>query len=189
MAKKISDEDVLDALQGVFQRHGYAGTSMSLIAEASGLGRASLYHRFPGGKLEIALAVLEGAAAWVEEHVLTPLRSAAPPRERVAEMGRQISMLYEGGRRSCLLDALALGDSETVLRDRVQEATEAWADALARTLRDAGLAPDEARVRAEDGLVAIQGSLVLARALRDQGPFLRTVASMEDRLFGGIAGR
>ncbi len=55
---KVNENQLLDRLTGVFRLHGYEGASLSRIAKATGLQRASLYFRFPGGKEEMAEAVL-----------------------------------------------------------------------------------------------------------------------------------
>src|SRR6266481_2155438 len=47
---KVTDAQLYEDLAAVFRRKGYAGTSYSDIREATGLVKASLYHRFPGGK-------------------------------------------------------------------------------------------------------------------------------------------
>lgn len=33
-----------------FRQSGYEGTTLSQISQATGLGKASLYHHFPNGK-------------------------------------------------------------------------------------------------------------------------------------------
>ncbi len=42
----ISRDTLLEAARGTFAEHGYAGASMSRIAEAAGLRKASLFHHF-----------------------------------------------------------------------------------------------------------------------------------------------
>ncbi len=49
-AARVSEDFVLDKIAAVFRLHGYEGASIRLLAQATGLERASLYHRFPGGK-------------------------------------------------------------------------------------------------------------------------------------------
>jgi hypothetical protein len=44
------------------------GASLSLISEATGLGKGCLYHFFPGGKEEMADAVLSEIDGWFENH-------------------------------------------------------------------------------------------------------------------------
>ena len=50
----VSDVELIERLAKVFKDYGYQGASMSIIAKASGLQKASLYHRFPGGKEQMA---------------------------------------------------------------------------------------------------------------------------------------
>ena len=60
MPRVISERaDALPALAEVFREHGFEGASLSLISERTGLGKGSLYHFFPGGKEEMAAAVLD----------------------------------------------------------------------------------------------------------------------------------
>src|SRR5260370_334080 len=47
---KVTDAQLYEDLAAVFRRKGYAGTSYSDIREATGLVKASLYHRFPRSK-------------------------------------------------------------------------------------------------------------------------------------------
>ena len=56
-------EDLLPQVAEVFRESGYDGTSISRITEKTGLGKGSLYHFFPGGKAEMAAAVLADAGA------------------------------------------------------------------------------------------------------------------------------
>ena len=51
--------ELLNALSDVFRKRGYEGATLAELAAAANLGRASLYHHFPGGKAEMARQVLE----------------------------------------------------------------------------------------------------------------------------------
>jgi AcrR family transcriptional regulator len=50
----------LDAVARLIQQHGYNGVSMSTLAEASGVRKATLYHHFPDGKEALVAEMLEG---------------------------------------------------------------------------------------------------------------------------------
>ena len=77
---KITENQLLERLTRVFQDHGYQGASLSLIAEATGLGRASLYHRFPGGKTDMAVAVLDRRSrSWFSVILVVPMGLALFP--------------------------------------------------------------------------------------------------------------
>ncbi|RYZ76568.1 MAG: TetR/AcrR family transcriptional regulator, partial [Proteobacteria bacterium] len=44
----LSKTEILSVLLSEFRISGYEGVSMSRISEVTGLGKASLYHHFPG---------------------------------------------------------------------------------------------------------------------------------------------
>jgi len=176
--KEISDAELLDRLMGVFRRHGYEGASLTLLSEAAGIGRASLYHRFPGGKPEMAETVLEHAEEILDSHVLTPLRGPGDPTSRIAVMAKGLQAFYVSGRRSCLLDTLSFGSESEAIEKRVASLIRRWVTALARLAREAGLPAAVARERAEDSIARIQGGLVLSRATGRTGSFERAIDAL-----------
>lgn len=181
---KIHEDDLLDRLTEVFQAHGYEGASLSRLSKATGLERASLYHRFPGGKEEMARVVLDRAAGWLVRHVLAPLEEPGRPWQRVARMSELLAEYYGQGRRSCLLDTLSLGGPDSPFRDRVREAMGKWVEAMASISREAGFSAEEAGRRAEGALVQIQGGLVVARGTGSRGAFLRVLRELPRLLTG-----
>ena len=68
-APSISREEVLNRLTKTFRTYGYDGASLAKLSEATGLGPSSLYHYFPGGKEEMAQAVLNHANVWLEANI------------------------------------------------------------------------------------------------------------------------
>lgn len=184
-APKITDEDLLERLTRVFQDHGFEGASLSRISKATGLEKASLYHRFPGGKDQMAEAVLAHVGQWFVENLLAPLRESGPVAARIRETGRRIQAFYEDGRRSCLLDTLSLRDGSPALHESVSRTYAAWRDSFAAASREAGLAAGLARRRAEEAIIGIHGALVLARATGDTKPFARAVARLPGLLTEG----
>ena len=59
----IDDGELIARLSGVFRDVGYEGATLSALAAATGLQKASLYHRYPGGKQQMADEVLAAALA------------------------------------------------------------------------------------------------------------------------------
>ncbi|MFS8036780.1 TetR family transcriptional regulator [Xanthobacter sp. AM11] len=183
MARTVTERaDILPALGEVFREHGFEGASLAHITARTGLGKGSLYHFFPGGKEEMAQAVLAEIDGWFELHVFTPLRSSADPGAAVRDMLAQVDAYFRSGRRVCLVGAFALGDVRDRFARQVQGYFARWRDALAAALREAGCAAPVAQEKAEDAVLAIQGALVLARALDDGAVFTRTLARLERRL-------
>jgi AcrR family transcriptional regulator len=64
----MTRDDILDAAAQVFRQKGFHGASMSAIADAVNLQKASLYHHV-ASKQEILLALLDRALEMLTEHI------------------------------------------------------------------------------------------------------------------------
>jgi len=182
-AKTLAEEEILATLTDVFRTHGYEGASLKIISNETGLARASLYHRFPGGKAEMAEAVMSRAQRWLDDQALAPLRDPSlSPAERIRAMTGKLDAFYESGEKSCLLDALSLGEAGSPLRRQARTALELWTRSLADTVVAAGFGRAEAARRAEEAVILVQGALVVARVREDPAPFRRVLAELPERL-------
>jgi AcrR family transcriptional regulator len=175
-------DEVLVQLAKVFRQYGYEGATLARLSQATGLGKASLYHHFPKGKEEMAAAVLNHMKHWFEEHILTPLREGGAPSDRIRTMIKYVDELYNQGQQTCLLAVLSLGESKDLFHTQISFALNIWIDTLAQVLVEEGLDPECARHRAEDAILQIQGALVLARALEDTAPFERVLKRLPEEL-------
>ncbi|SME93462.1 transcriptional regulator, TetR family [Tistlia consotensis] len=185
MARTVAERsDTLPALAEVFREHGYEGASLTLIGEATGLGKGSLYHFFPGGKQEMAAAVLAEIDGWFEREIFAPLRSAQPPAAGIAAMFDGVEAYFRSGRRVCLVGAFALGDARDRFAEPVRGYFSRWIKALATALTREGHEVAEARRLAEGAVAGIQGAIVLARALDDPRVFARCLDALRDALGG-----
>lgn len=183
MPKAISERaDAIPVLAEVFRTHGYEGASLALLGEAAGLGRGSLYNFFPGGKEEMAQAVLDTIDGWFRREVFEPLRTAPEPRAGIREMLAATERYFHSGRRVCLIGAFALGDARERYPARVEDYFAQWVQVLAGALRRVGRGQAEARGEAEDAVALIQGALVLARAADETAVFGRILKRLEQRL-------
>lgn len=176
----MSREDALSKVIQVFRTFGYEGASLSRMHEATGLKSSSLYNYFPKGKQDMAEAALADVADLLEKTALAPLRGPGTPAERLAAFAETVSAFYENGKASCLLDVLSIGEAGTLFSRDLSHSARALLHALSRLAEDAGASPAEAAARAEDAVIAIEGALVLSRALGSTAPFKRTI----DRLPG-----
>lgn len=175
----VASDDLLSRLSLAFRDVGYEPASMAILSERTGLKRASLYHRFPGGKAQMAEEVLARAHAWLDENVLAPLRSDLPPAERIDAMAARLAEFYEDGARACLLNMLAAPiGTEGPFADMIRRSFEDWIDALTTCVVQAGLQPKEARRRATRAVAAVQGALVLSRGLGRTEPFHDALADL-----------
>lgn len=172
----------LALLGEVFREHGYEGASLTLITKATGLGKGSLYHLFPGGKQQMAAEVLTEIDGWFARNVFVPLRESQDARSGIAHMFDAVDDYFRSGRRVCLVGVFALGAARDEFAAAVRGYFKAWHDALVAALIRAGHARTEAAALAEDVLAGIQGALVLARAANDAKLFTRTLARLKKRV-------
>lgn len=186
-------DTLLGALGEVFRAHGYEGASLALITEATGLGKGSLYHAFPGGKEQMAEEVLASIDGWFVREIYEPLRRTSDPRQGVTDMFAGVDAYFRSGRRVCLIGVVALGSARDLFAERVKTYFVAWVDALAAALRKLGHPQGEARHLAEQAVLEIQGALVLARAVNDAKVFSRALERSQARLLeqhdGGVKQR
>jgi len=181
----LSRVELIERLSETFRRYGYEGASMSRIAKATGLGKASLYHHFPRGKEQMAAAAIDAVTSWFEDNVFLSLQSAHPPRQRITAMLETLRDHHDSGRLACLPSLFALAEERTLFGEAIANFFARWIDGLSQTLTDSGLARDIALRRAYDGVERIQGTLILCRALADVRCFAALVADLPDQLLAG----
>jgi TetR/AcrR family transcriptional repressor of lmrAB and yxaGH operons len=179
----VSDDELFDRLAQVFRVAGFEGASLGALAEGARLRRASLYHRFPDGKTQMAEAVM----GWVSgrfARAVEPMTSDPDVAAGVAESARRISEIYADGLLPCVLDTLTLSGAPDSIRASAAEITTAWIDAMAVAAGRGGAGAAAARRAAEDAFVRIEGSLVLARLRGDPTAFRRAIADLPRMLLG-----
>ncbi|MFT4112650.1 TetR/AcrR family transcriptional regulator [Silvibacterium sp.] len=180
--RTISDEAFFDKALDLFRTYGVEGVSLQQLAEATGLEKASLYYRYPGGKEEIVLAVAQGVVAWLQQNVVEPLAGDQPARKRIAIVAEHLRTFYGGGKKSCVTEMLSIPGGPEALKAGLRGAMQAWIKAFADVARESGLSPAAARARAEEAVIRIEGSLIVARVLGDIAPFERTIKLLPDLL-------
>ncbi|GAB4198543.1 MAG: TetR/AcrR family transcriptional regulator [Coleofasciculaceae cyanobacterium] len=166
----------------LFRQYGYDGATLAKISEATGLGKASLYHHFPGGKDEMVEAVLDYLEQATEEHILQALRSDGDARTRLRKMCQAIGDLFEGGKQPCVFAILLMGSSRDVFHDKVEILLRKWIGAIADVLIAEGLDKTLAVQRGEDAVLAIEGALILSQGLNDFAPFQRVIHQLPQQL-------
>ena len=174
---------LMPKLLAVFRQYGYEGASLSRIAEATGLGKASLYHHFPQGKAQMVQDVMLFMQAWRQRYILEPLTaSEAPPLTRLQGMVHALIVAYDEGRALCMLSILTISESRQEFLPQVQPVFISLIQAIAAVLMQAGLPPELAQERAEDAVIDIQGALILSHGLQSNQPFLRIMNTLPEKL-------
>lgn len=178
-------ETYIPYLLRLFRQYGYDGATLSKISQATGLGKASLYHHFPGGKDEMVEAVLNYLEKWLDQNILQTLKSPGEPLSRLRQMSDRVNEVYDGGKQPCLSAILLLGSARDVFHDKVKAIYQVWIDAIAKVLIESGMDERLAQQRAEDAAIAIQGSLIVSQGLDDPSVFVRVMQHLPENLCKG----
>lgn len=183
MARMVAERsDTIAPLAEVFREYGYEGASLALIGKATGLGKGSLYHFFPGGKEEMVQAVLAEIEQWFEDAIYAPLRHGSDASGAIEAMLTGVTDYFRSGKRVCLVGALAVSNTRDRFAQAIQGYFAHWVDALQSALIRQGRNESEARSLAEDAVLSIQGAIVLSRALDDVTVFQRAIDQLRARL-------
>jgi len=170
--QKIDDQTLLSGLMTVLSAKGYDGASLNDLAASSGLQKASLYHRFPGGKKDITLAVLQFVDRWIKINIVKNLNDQSKlPADRLLIGLEKINELYNEGRTTCILRALSLDSGMNLFSAELEKAAIDWIDAFYQLGKDFGIPDKEAYQIALKVLTKIQGSLVVSQMLHDRQIF------------------
>ncbi|TKD67022.1 TetR/AcrR family transcriptional regulator [Flavobacterium sp. ASW18X] len=179
--QKVSEEEILISLTKVFRAKGYEGASLQDLAAATGLKKASLYHRFPEGKKEMAEAVLQYINDWVDLHVFKPLDDTNDtPTQRLTKALSGIRQLYDGGKETCLFRALSMQASLALFEQQIVAGLHTWRTKFASLASAFGFDSDKASQLGLETLIAIQGSLIVAKGLNDITVFEQTLTKIEN---------
>ena len=168
-----SRERMLETTIDLMRGFGLSGAGINDIVRASGAPKGSVYHFFPGGKLQLATEALALYAPRVRAFIGQALAVPGPPPDKVRALfdafARRVAAADH--RRGCAVGAvgLDLGDDIEPVREVLAAALRDWQAEIAVHV-DLGTA---ARTRAFAGLVltAIEGAYVRCRIERSPQPF------------------
>jgi TetR/AcrR family transcriptional regulator, lmrAB and yxaGH operons repressor len=185
----VSKQSHVPTLLKLFRQFGYEGLTLSKISQSTGLGKASLYHHFPGGKAEMAEAALCEVDRWLDTTILPILLDVDASGQNYQTIDKltlmciETSRFFHKGQNSCLWAVLMLEQSsDELFHSQISSALSRWIEAIVNLLVTAGLDRTLAQQRGEDAMVAIQGALIMTRGLRDLAIFDRILGQLPQQL-------
>jgi AcrR family transcriptional regulator len=135
--REASAQRILKAALRLFAAHGYAGTSIRMIASAAGISVGLLYNYFPT-KADLLGALFERSMRDVEASFASA--EAAPPEQRIERLVRSAFEILEANRDFWRLSYGVRMQPAVVagLGKRLQAWTKAIQSTLVRYVADAG---------------------------------------------------
>ena len=166
----------------LFRQKGYHGVGLAEILKQANAPKGSLYHHFPNGKPDLAIAAADWASAGMLAIVDDAFRDATSFQDGATTLCFKLAKFFDLSNKwdGCpVTHVLFDGPGNDAFRDHANTIFDAWiAQTAAHGIR-LGIAPDKAEHLAETLLIAIQGTWVMARARRSSD----VIRQIPDRLF------
>ncbi|MET8829846.1 TetR/AcrR family transcriptional regulator [Streptomyces sp. NPDC004610] len=182
-------ERIVRAASRLMQRQGYDGTGIKQISVESGATLSSVYHFFPGGKQELAVAAIHrGDLEFIDE-----LRAAFEQCDDPADAMVLLSHRLADGLRAsdwndgCPITTTALGTVGRLpdLQAAVSAVFGRWHALIFERMRGAGIGEEDARALAHTVISTLEGAELTAQMTRSSAP-LEAAGSHLARLIVGL---
>lgn len=190
-APRSTRDRLVGAAARLFQERGYAATGLAEILSLSGAPKGSLYHYFPGGKEDLAIAAAELAGARFRESLTQEMEAASSTPDLVRRFGARLAGWLEQSSftKGCPLATLALEQAphSPALSETLAELFAGWQDILETRLMADGVAATRRAELATLILSGLEGALILARVQRSSAPLNRCTAALSRLLEAEIS--
>lgn len=190
---RATRQRVIAEAAGVFNRRGFAGTTMADLMDATGLQKGGIYRHF-AGKEQLALEAFDHAARVATQLRFDDLDPHVNPVEKlkqfVSSFARQRSPIPGG----CPVwnTAIDCDDGNATLRERAKMALQSWLDQLTDIARE-GQRRGEIAIDVDPARLAVlllcclEGALTAARLLGEESPLLMAESHLHAVLDASVA--
>jgi TetR/AcrR family transcriptional repressor of nem operon len=162
---------IVETTSGIFNKKGYAGTSLSDLTEATGLTKGSIYGNFKN-KEEVAVAAFEYNTSKVRKQVTQLIRSAPTYHEKLMVYAKVYhsftALTFPEGGCPILNTAVDADDTNPVLKEKAAQVILRWKRNI-EELINAGIAAGEFKAgidteKAALSMIAlIEGGIMIAK--------------------------
>ena len=190
MSLTKTQENILKAARDLILSKGYPATTIDQIVESAGVSKGSFYHAFPS-KEEMGISLLEWyQLSGVSKVMAGPFAKMKDPKKRMFGFLDHIENISEDmWGHGCLLGNLGLELAETSpkIRKKVSGLFQKVIIMLGPIFEPAGSNKGTkehptAKEVAEQYLVMLEGSIMLARVYNDWGYFTRGLQNFRNQL-------
>jgi AcrR family transcriptional regulator len=167
-------ERIVRSCAQLLRQQGLPATGMNDIARHAGVPSGSVYHFFPGGKVELAAEAIRVAGQGYEDLVLAIYEAAPDVLTGLDDVfaGAAEVLVESGWADACPIATVALEVASTSepLRQATADVFGSWLAVLTEHLQEAGVRPRPARGVALQIVMLLEGGFLLSRSLRSTEP-------------------
>ncbi|MEX6501867.1 TetR/AcrR family transcriptional regulator [Pseudomonas zhanjiangensis] len=182
MTKTNTRDKLIAAMADALQRKGLHGVGLSELLEIAGAPKGSLYHHFPGGKSELAVAAIDHIGRRIDEQFSQLFRRHGDPLAALHSWLQTALSQLEDSRfeRGCPLATVALesGPEDAEIRAALQRIFAAVRLSLSQQLQQHGHAPESATNLAALFVALYEGGLLQARVAGSSEPLRRAADAL-----------
>jgi TetR/AcrR family transcriptional regulator, transcriptional repressor for nem operon len=168
--RAFSTADVSQAIARTFSAHGYSGTSVAMLIDATRLGKQSLYNAFGDKDEQFRRAVNESVDAFLSIRV--PMQQAKNGRDAIEQFFTALlgaCLSDQAASNRCIVTCALLDDAlpetlRTLVQNRWSETRELLREFVERGQKDRSITWDAPSAEVTDWLMHTMGGLRTARA-------------------------
>jgi TetR/AcrR family transcriptional regulator, lmrAB and yxaGH operons repressor len=179
---------ILSVTRHLIQQRGYHGVGTAEILEQAKAPKGSMYHHFPDGKQQIAIAAVEE----IRRDFVTLMDDLTAEQLPVADIIRRLAqgmshwLKASAWREGTMLSSVVVGSVPDLplLHAAIKETFDDWRQRLGDLLMREGWRKREARNLAHTIIAGMEGAMILARIDQDEKLVLdiaETLAAMVRR--------
>ncbi|AZV79617.1 TetR/AcrR family transcriptional regulator [Parasedimentitalea marina] len=161
---------LIRAAAHLFGNHGYHGVGLAEILTKAQAPKGSMYHHFPNGKSDLAMA----SATWASDQILLLIAASFEPSENFTEgattLCHKLADLFEITGKWCgcpISSTLFEGPDNAEFHRHAAHLFEGWITEVDDHAQRLGMAKDKSALAAQNFYILLQGSWQLARVRRD----------------------
>jgi AcrR family transcriptional regulator len=175
---------LLGGARQLLAEKGYAGMELRDVAERGKAPRGSIYHHFPGGKVQLAREAAELEGTTIRDLIERSLEQRGL-KETLAMFGEifRRRVVDHPERIGCPVAAAALARPEDPELAAVATAAfQSWERPIAAALRDEGVGRKDAETFAALVVSTVEGALLRARAAGSTDPLDSAIGGLGQAL-------
>ena len=177
---------LIGAMLEALGTRGFHGVGISELLSRAQAPKGVLYHHFPGGKTEWAVAAIETVVVHITGALDDLFARHDDPVQALALWMQQAQSILQGSgfQRGCPLATIALESTteDTAIRGAVAKGFAAIRDCLKRALVASGIEAQQAAGLSSLIVSAYEGGLIQARVAGSAGPLQDTATTLLDTL-------